>query len=124
MTVAKNIDMAHSVGELKGLLVGIQMMMADNANNLNRRIDDMHSSNTKRLDELTTAVDKRLDEHHEDLAEVRRDIDANSVGVAQLKVEVEQLKGKATRSGGASGAGAAAIVTAGVEVIKAVFFGP
>jgi hypothetical protein len=117
----KSEDLAQAVGELKGLLQGIQTMMANQDANMNRRMDDMHHSNTRRLDDLNQAINQRLTEQQSDLLSVKRTADTANDGVIALRVEVDQLKGKATRSGAASGAGSAAIVSGTIALVKAYF---
>ncbi len=116
-------DLAVSVGELKGLLLGIQMMMAENNTSLNRRIDDMHNSNTRRLDDLEKAIGQRLTEQAADLAQVKKTADdAKEIAVTNRE-RIDLVMGKATKTGVASGAGAAALIEAGIAIAKVAFGG-
>ncbi|WP_421793545.1 hypothetical protein [Hydrocarboniphaga effusa] len=144
-------DLAVSVGELKGLLLGIQMMMAENNTSLNRRIDDMHNSNTRRLDDLEKSIGQSLTKQAQDLAAVKKTADeakelavANSTRVNNQERELQAVKktadeaevlsvtnstrldsvlGKATKTGIASGAGTAALIEAGMAIAKFAFGG-
>lgn len=116
---ASTTDVNNNIGELKGLLIGIQHMMSAQNDSLNRRIDDMHHSNTRRLDDLTTSINHRIEKQQADLAAVKERADGAMHLATELKGTVDTLRGTSAKAGGASGAGAAALVAAGVEMIRA-----
>lgn len=110
--------MNNNIGELKGLLLGIQGMVAANHDSLNRRIDDLQHSNARRFDDLAASINQRLEKQESDMAEVERKAD-EALGLAkELEGAVEGLRHTSLKSGSAGGAGAGALIAAGIEMIK------
>lgn len=106
MTSNQN-DISRDVGEIKGLLTGIQQMMVTQNENVNRRIDDLHR-----------VVTNRLDEHREEIQSVAEVAHSAMRKADATAAEVEALKGQIGKRGAAAGGGAGAIIAAGIELAK------
>jgi hypothetical protein len=118
-------ELSKDVGEIKGLLQGIQSMMATQSESINRRVDDMHHSISRRVEDMHTAVSRRLDGHQTqiDAAAAKADQALTMASDAKASARVatsavSELRRDA-RSGSLKAGGAAGgLITAGMELLK------
>lgn len=102
----------EKLGRIEGLLEGITKLMNEQSQNVNRRIDDLKETVTQRIDSQQAQIGKLDDKANRALM----------LG-EQNSQSIDDLVRTARRSGGMSGAGAAGLVAAGVEVAKAFLRG-
>ena len=102
----------EKLGRIEGLLEGITKLMNEQSMNVNRRIDDLRETVTQRMDSQQAQISKIDDTANRALLMGSRNSQS-----------IDDMVRTARRSGGMSGAGAAGLVAAGVEVAKAFLRG-
>lgn len=115
---------AKDIGEIKGLLQGVVQTMGAHNSAMNKRIDDMHASNTRRLDDLNLSVTQRLDTQDGRLTRIEHTANSALTEAREAKEAINGVGKQIAKTGGGAGAGAGGLMALGFEIIKSVFFSP
>jgi ElaB/YqjD/DUF883 family membrane-anchored ribosome-binding protein len=105
-------NLHKELGEIKGLLEGVY-----------RLVQNQHEATNQRITDLHVAVTRRLDSHDTEISGVRDKAQTALDTAKAAHARLDEQKAKTRNAAIGTGAGAGAVIAAGVEIAKAMLKG-